>query len=176
MTQPAGGSTRGHHLGAAAAGLVAGTLVLGIGGRLLMTLIQISAGHPSSWSVAGTWQVVSPGLMLGPGAGLLFSVARPRLPRGVAAGGLTFGLAHGLLWVAIYFLRPAGPVELSAAPVLAGVLFGLLLLGFGWALAWLEQRWRPAWGRVRPPAAVRGAVWAVSMGGLLTTGWILASR
>lgn len=42
--------------------------------------------------------------------------------------------------VTVYFSRPAGPIELLAAPVLKSILFGGLLLLFGLGLATTESR------------------------------------
>lgn len=159
-----------------AAGTLLGALVLGVGGRLAMTAIQVSHGFPSEWSWGGTWQVVIPGLALGPAAGLAYAVMRPILPGSVVARGMLFGIAHGGFWVAVYFLRPAGPVELSASPRLGGALFAGLLLGFGVALAALEQRWRSRFAARRAtPAAVAVIAVLVALGFGFAF-WVLITR
>lgn len=116
-------------------GFVSALVVLGLGGRIAMSGIAIALGSPLEWSVGGTLQVIVLGAALGPPAGALYVLCRRRLPAHPVASGLVFGVAGGAALVAIYFLRPAGPVELNAAPVLSGFLFGALLLLFGVVLA-----------------------------------------
>ena len=159
-----------------AAGTVLGALVLGVGGRLAMTAIQVSQGLPSAWSWAGTWQVVIPGLTLGPAAGLAYAVLRPSLPGSAAARGMLFGVVHGAFWVAVYFLRPAGPVELSAAPRLGGALFAGLLLGFGVALGEMEERWRSRFAARRVAPAAIAAIGVLAALGFGFTFWVLITR
>lgn len=160
----------------ALAGLAAGTVVLGAGGRVAMALIQLAHRHPPEWSWIGTAQVVAPGMALGPAAGVIYALVRRWLPGTPAARGLLFGAAHGAFWVTLYFLRPAGPIELSGSWRLGSALFAVLLLGFGLALAWLEDRWRPAvrsWALARP--VVRALVITAAAGAALAL-WVLASR
>jgi hypothetical protein len=169
-------TSSGEQLAGFLAGAVLGALLLGLGGRLAMSVIQVTHGFPMEWSWGGTWQVILPGAALGPAAGLAYALARPHLPPARLAGGLVFGSAHAALWVAIYFLRPAGPIELSGAPIMGSALFAGLLLAFGVALAWLEERWRPACAERRVPAAAMVAMWALAAAGFGLTLWVLVSR
>jgi len=174
--RPPFAATAGGLLAGLAAGTLLGGLVLGVGGRLAMTAIQVSDGFPSEWSWGGTWQVIIPGLTLGPAAGLAYSVLRPTLPGSAVARGAVFGVVHGAFWAAVYFLRPAGPVELSAAPRLGGALFAGLLLAFGVTLAGLEQRWRSRFDghRITPTVVAGASVLAVL--GFGFTLWVLITR
>lgn len=118
-----------------AAGLSAGLVVLGIGGRLAMSLIALALGLKLHWSWGGSAQVILLGAALGPAGGLLLAAVRDRLPGPTLIQGLIFGGVFGGIWTAVYFLRPAGPFELSVAPVLGSVSFGGLMLLFGVVLS-----------------------------------------
>jgi hypothetical protein len=113
------------------AGLCVGLVVLGIGGRIAMLLVALSLGLRLHWSWGGTAQVVLVGAAVGPVGGLLLAAIYDRLPGSPPVKGAIFGALFGGAWTAIYFLRPAGPMELSVSPVLGAVLFGGLLLLFG---------------------------------------------
>lgn len=169
-------ATSPHHLAALLAGLVAGLVVLGIGGRAAMTLIRAAHGFQPVWSAAGTLQVVLPGALLGPGAGLALALLGTRLRGGPLRRGLAFGALHGLLWVGLYFLRPAGPVELAGSPWLGGALFAGLLLAFGVAVAVLEDRWRASLAGVSVPLAARLLVWVAAAAGFGATSCIIVTR
>jgi hypothetical protein len=160
------------------AGAVAGTVVLGFGGRLVMAAVRTVHGFPAEWSLAGTAQVVIPGATLGPAAGMLYALLRTRvpLPGRALSRGLIFGAIHALVWVAVYLLRPAGPIELIASPFLGSALFALLLLAFGVAVALLEERWRSRLERVPLRAPVAVAAVLMASAGFLFTLWILLSR
>lgn len=151
-------------------GLVLGTVILGLGGRLLMSGIAASLGAPISYDPVGTVQVVGLGAAMGAPAGAVYAVLRSRLPGGLWRRALVFGALHGALWVAVYFLRPAGPVELRAAPRSAW-FFGLLLMAFGAALVRVVEY------RLGRPGAARSGIWpwtAWSAGLLAVAGLALA--
>jgi hypothetical protein len=116
------------------AGLGAGFVVLGLGGRFVMSLIALALGQRLDWSWGGSVQVIVLGTALGPAGGLLLAAIQDRLPGSTPIKGVIFGGLFGGVWTAIYFLRPAGPVELLVSPVLGSVLFGGLLVLFGVAL------------------------------------------
>lgn len=117
------------------AGLVSGLVVLGLGGRLAMSVIALSLRGQMQWDLMGTLQVVVLGAAFGPPAGIAYSALEARLPGGWLMKGGLFGVAFCAALTAVYFFRPAGPVELQAAPVLGGVLFGALVIAFGPVLA-----------------------------------------
>jgi hypothetical protein len=159
------------------AGLLHGVLILGVGGRLAMSVIGATAGAHPNWSLGGTLQVVILGAAIGPPAGIAYAAIRQWLPGPAPARGLMFGALNATVWVAVYFFRPAGPVELQASPVLGSALFGALLLGFGIGLAVTEERLRRA-----PRPFPRGwripplILWLVTLGSLALAAFALVGR
>jgi hypothetical protein len=117
------------------AGLPCGLVVLGFGGRLVMSIIALVLGARVEWDLAGTLQVVILGAALGPPAGVLYAAVEARLPGTWFVRGTLFGTGCCAALTAVYFLRPAGPVELETAPVVGSILFGALVIVFGPVLA-----------------------------------------
>lgn len=125
------------------AGLVAGFLVLGVGGRIAMRLTAFTAPEPPQLTVAGTAQVLLAGAAWGAVTApllLLMDGLRPRLRWGV---GLIFGvlvlvlagLAVGLvLGMSGRIVAPPAFIVLSA--VLFPGLFVLHGVGTDWLLHW----------------------------------------
>jgi hypothetical protein len=164
-------------ISAYAAGAVLGIAVLGVGGRLAMATIQVAQGAPPGFDLAGTVQVLVPGLAVGPAAGLWYALLLPWIGKhATALRGIIFGTCHGAFWVAVYFARPAGPVELSAAPVFGSILFGTLLILFGVAVAWLEARWHPRLATLAMPVGARAFLWLLGAAGFGFTFWVLVQR
>lgn len=125
-------------------GMLCGLVVLGLGGRLAMSAIAVAIGVRVQWDFAGTMQVVILGTGLGPPAGVAYVALERHLPGGRVTRGFIFGAAYLAVLTALYFLRPAGPIELDAAPFLGSFLFGGLVVVFGATLAltvgWLDKR------------------------------------
>ncbi len=164
-------------MGGFLSGLAAGALVLGLGGRLVMSLLVLVQGGQPEWSLGGTAQVVILGTAMGPPAGVLFALVKRRLPSGLLHRGLTFGAVHGAIWVGAYFLRPTGPVELRAAPVRGAILFGVLLLGFGVTLAALDHALsRPVPDPRRRNVPLNVAIGIAALGALVVAVLALVSR
>jgi hypothetical protein len=80
------------------AGMLAGALVLGIGGRLLMSGLVLLGGAQPRFSLGGSANVVLIGALYGAAGGVLLvplrrASRRIRLPAGVLLGLVLFGLA-----------------------------------------------------------------------------------
>jgi hypothetical protein len=123
------------------AGTLAGALVLGAGGRLLMSgLVLVGGGHPS-WSVGGSLTV----LLVGTGYGALGGVLLPpvrrvcgdaTLPAGAVLGIVLFGLA----WVTSLAGRGAASGLGGRLPLALGLAAGTFV-GYGLLTAWLFARY-----------------------------------
>ena len=124
------------------AGLLAGMLILGLGGRLVMRILAYTTLTPPRFTAAGSLQVLAAGTAWGgvtaPLWLLLERLRSPRL-RGLAFGALVLGLA------AIGFAVLAAVSGPLVAPLvfrlLGAFLFVLLFLGHGWLVDWLATRW-----------------------------------
>jgi len=126
------------------AGLAAGTVIIGIGGRLAMRLITILGGLPGGYSWDGTLEVVMFGLITGIISGVVFGTVERyafsnRMLTGLVYGALVFG---SLVVIPIDAKGAAsGFPDLQAAIYL---IFGSVLLVYGIALAtmfsWCTQR------------------------------------
>ena len=143
------------------AGVVTGLVVTGIGGRVTMRLIALGQPRVPAFTVAGSLVVVAAGTAVGTGGGLLYALARPRLPGRGLARGLLFGLLVWLLGLAIGFPQPAVPPggHWETGDVVARLGFLALSLVAGAALEattrWLEARTdadAPAAGQPEAPA------------------------
>jgi hypothetical protein len=126
------------------AGTVSGCIVLGVGGRAVMTFTALLAGVPPRFSWAGSLEVVILGAIYGAVGGVLLAVIRRRWP----GGGLRGGLALGALLCGIAWLTSAvGRDTARSSPVAIGVLVGCSVLAFllyGVAAAWLAMAFEPA--------------------------------
>jgi hypothetical protein len=144
------------------AGLSCGLLVLGLGGRLVMSIIAFALRGQVEWDFGGTLQVVGLGVALGPPAGVAFSAVAGHLPGGWLSRGTVFGIACCAVLTSVYFLRPAGPVELRTAPVLGSLLFGALVITFGPVLAITVHGFRHLLTPLRPPHPAVGLAVALT--------------
>ncbi len=130
-----------------AAGALAGTVILGIGGRLAMRLIAMVGGFPGSQSWGGSLEVVAFGLILGVVWGFFFGLVH----RYAFTGKLLTGLLFGLL---LYGLVVAIPMDPKAA--IAGfpdhlltitLIFGVLFVMYGLTLVSLFHRFLKRFSR-----------------------------
>ncbi len=115
----------------AVAGLVAGIVVLGIGGRVAMRVIALAGGLPPQFDVAATLEVLAAGAWRGVvGAAIYVALARflgpPRVWTGAATGLVLFAFAIATLRASIH-------EQIAALDVgtLAGGLFGAVFLAYG---------------------------------------------
>jgi len=128
------------------AGAIAGFLVLGVGGRLLMRAVAFTAAEAPRFSLGGTLEVVGLGMLWGAvTAPLLLLAGRAQRDRRLA------GVIHGLLVlaaaVAVFFLLTGGGGRVVAPPlfiVSSAVLFPLLFVAHGCTVHVLVVRWLKA--------------------------------
>jgi hypothetical protein len=119
--------------------LVLGTLVLGLGGRLVMRATARLAGHPGGFSVGGSLEVLLIGAMFGVVGGGLLPAMPARLrwfgpPLHAAALFVIIGLTSAAARSAAASL-PAGPRATALA------LFYVLLAGYSTLLhVWYRRR------------------------------------
>jgi hypothetical protein len=128
-------------------GAVIGTLLLGIGGRIAMRVIALSAGAPPGWSVGGTGTVLLLGALSGVLGALIRLLSAWLVPGPRWAETAIFSLALALLTV-----RGLRPVQ-----ALPFALFAPLVIAYG---VMLETLWRR---RAGPPAEEGVAGDAASM-------------
>ena len=138
------------------AGLAAGVLVGGIGGRVAMRLVVLATSRMPAQSTGGTLSITVVGAFLGVTLGVAYVALRRWLPRGWLVGGLTYGLGLLALLGTTFFVDGLAHAdsELREGPVGLGIaLFSVLFVGFGPIVAaifaglnrWLPQ---PQRGRV----------------------------
>jgi hypothetical protein len=123
---------------AVAAGGLAGVLVLGVGGRLLMAVLVLLAGGHPSFSPGGSLKVISVGTGYGAVGGLLLLLVSWRTGRQRLAGALL-----GLLLFAVAWLT--SPVGRAAAAGRLPRVLGLAVPAFmiwGLVAAALLARWQ----------------------------------
>ncbi|HJU87778.1 MAG TPA: hypothetical protein VJ672_00200 [Gemmatimonadaceae bacterium] len=131
-----------------ALGTVLGTIILGVGGRLMMRVIALMEGTPVGWSVGGTGTVVFLGAVSGLAGGVVNTVLSHFLSRRDWLRTLIF-----FLFLVLITLRGLSPVR-----PLALALFMPLTLIFGVAF---DLLWRQRAPRMR---AHGGAVEASASG------------
>lgn len=123
----------------ALAGALAGAIVLGVGGRLLMRLVAVLfLPGPEGFSWGGSLEVVAAGLLFGGAAGVVWAPLTRWVPPplvGPALGLVTFGgIAVG---------SPTARGAASGMPIPGLALFLALCLAFGWTTHALARRWTP---------------------------------
>ncbi len=146
----------------ALAGLLAGAVIGGIGARLAMRIVALVVGSQPSFTLTGTVLILLMGAILGIPLGLLY-VALRRVWRWPDVWlGLLLGIALLLLLVVPLFASQPGGEFGLLSPLAGIVLFGVLPVGFGLALAWLvpflEQRFAGS------PARQTSVVWVALFG------------
>ncbi|AKA36223.1 hypothetical protein [Flagellimonas lutaonensis] len=122
------------------AGLLAGTLVLGIGGRLAMRGIALMGGLKGGFSWGGTMEVVLLGLIIGAISGTIYGVLSNYLFKNKWSAGGLYGL---LAFVAILVLPIEGKGAAKGFPDLQvpiSLIFGGLHVVYGVVLAFLFGR------------------------------------
>jgi hypothetical protein len=117
-------------------GLIVGAVILGVGGRIVMSVIALMGHVTPTWSLGGTLNVIAFGAIVGAVSGLAYAAVRQYLPGPRVVKGLLAGL---LLFGAMLLLRPS-----SARTAMSGfttltvpilLMFGVIELVYGVALA-----------------------------------------
>ena len=117
-------------------GLIVGAAILGVGGRIVMSVIALMGNLTPTWSLGGSVDVIVFGALVGAAMGLVYVFVQkylpgPRLVKGLLAGLLLFGT--------MALIRPASAQSAMAGfttltiPVL--LMFGTICLIYGAALA-----------------------------------------
>lgn len=123
----------------ALAGMVAGALCLGLGGRLVMRLLATMTSRDPAFSAGGTLEVVAYGAIVGTVSGAAFGLCRPIMPRRRwVRGFILSALAYAgtIATLPAHIADTARPFAGQMPIVLA--LFGLCFLAFGLAMARLS--------------------------------------
>ena len=117
-------------------GLIVGAVVLGVGGRIVMSAIALLGRITPTWSLGGSIDVIVFGGSVGAVSGLVYVLVRPYLPGPQLGKGLLTGL---LLFGGMVLIRPpsarsamAGFTHLTV-PIL--LMFGAICLVYGVVLA-----------------------------------------
>lgn len=139
---------------AAVAGLLAGALVLGIGGRLAMRVVAHAEPAPPRFTWLGTLQVLAAGTAWGAVTGpvlLAFDGLRAhwRWATGLMFGAVVLGLAA--LVVGSVVGLGGRIVAPPAFIILSAVVFPILFLAHGVVVDLLVRRWRRADAAPRTP-------------------------
>jgi hypothetical protein len=113
------------------AGAAVGAVLLGAGGRLVMSIFAIAIGRPSVFTFGGSMSVVLSGAMAGAIGGLLLALVHRFLRGGLWLRGLAFGVVCYL--IAVPGFRPP--------QLLVFGLFAPLFLGYGVATVWAREKW-----------------------------------
>lgn len=123
-------------------GLISGTLVLGVGGRLVMRAIAIMAGGSGNFSWGGSLDVVMLGASIGLCSGAFMGLSLPFAMRNK----LIWGLLQGLLAFLMVLVLPIdgkgaaqGFPEFKAA---VHIFFGGIFFLFGLTAAFLLLKFR----------------------------------
>ena len=123
------------------AGLAAGTVILGIGGRIAMRMVAVAADEKMRFTVGGTLEIILAGAGGGTLGSLLFLFLQRFLPQAGSRRGLKLGAAF--LVIAILPLLPSlggvvAPLKMIVATI---VLFPALFLAYGIAVEAIVVRW-----------------------------------
>ena len=117
-------------------GLIIGAVILGIGGRIVMSVIALLGDVTPTWSLDGSIDVIVFGTLAGALIGVIYALAASHLPGSPPVKGLLTGL---LLIGGMALLPPPSAQSAMAGfdnldlPVL--LLFGVVCVAFGAALA-----------------------------------------
>ena len=113
------------------AGVVLGTLVLGLGGRLLMRIVALIGGVNPGASLGGTLEVLAFGSLTGTIAGILSTIIQGIFPKNPWLKGATIGLLlYGFLLL-IPFDSKLAAKGFPQLQSLIHVLFGSVCLVYG---------------------------------------------
>ncbi len=117
-------------------GLITGAVILGAGGRIVMSVIALLGNVTPTWSLGGSVEVIVFGALVGAVVGLVYGAVRAYLP----GSSLVKGVLAGLLLFGVMALLPPPSARSAMAgfddlllPVLS--MFGVICVLFGVALA-----------------------------------------
>ena len=94
-------------------GMMAGAVVLGVGGRMVMRALAVIAEREVEFSVGGTIEVIAFGAIIGLIAGAAFVAIKKYLPGPAPLKGMSFGLLAFLL----NFIPSVGSVVATLLPL-----------------------------------------------------------
>jgi hypothetical protein len=122
--------------------VLACSLLLGAGGRVVMVLLAALQGTDPEFTLGGTLEVVAMGVIIGVPAGLAMLVGRLCFRRSGPLFGATGG---GLLFLGLALAPPpaaqSASAGLSSAMLMAAILlFAILFVGWGAILAAATDR------------------------------------
>lgn len=117
------------------AGLISGTLILGIGGRLVMRAIAIMAGGSGRFSWGGSLDVVLLGTIIGVCSGAFMGLSLPFAMRNKMIWGLLQGLLAYLMVLALPIDGKGAAQGFPQFKVAVHIFFGGLFLLHGIAAA-----------------------------------------
>ncbi len=116
------------------AGVILGTFVLGIGGRLIMRIIALIGGVTPGASLGGSLEVIAFGSLTGILAGAGYTLIRRILPGKAWLKGTLFGLLIYVLLLVIPFDSKLAAQGFPQLTMLIHLLFGVLCVVFGLGL------------------------------------------
>lgn len=122
------------------AGIIAGTLIIGIMGRLAMRVIALMGGLRGGFSWGGTMEVVLLGLIIGAISGAIYALLQYYLFNNKLLTGALYGL---LVFAAILLLPIEGKGAAKGFPDLQVpiyLIFGVLLTVYGVLLVFLLEK------------------------------------
>lgn len=127
------------------AGLISGTLILGIGGRLMMRTMAVIGGLSGGFSWGGSLEVVILGTLIGLCSGAFMGISFPFSFR----NRIVWGLLHGMLaYLMILILPIDGKGAAQGFPdyqLTIHILFGGLFLLYGIGMAFLFHSLQAKW-------------------------------
>jgi peptidoglycan/LPS O-acetylase OafA/YrhL len=116
-------------------GLAIGVIVLGIGGRVVMSMIALLAHQQPGWTPGGTLEVLAFAALIGLPSGLFFGAVGHYLPGNDMLKGSVFG---ALVFVVVVLIPMEAKNAAFAFPELLPVtvtMFAALFVSYGMALA-----------------------------------------
>ena len=123
------------------AGLVAGILMIGIGGRLAMRFIALLDGRAGGFSWSGTLDIIAFGLITGVISGAFYGMVEKYMFSNKLLKGFAFGL---LLYLVLLVLPLSGKGAAKGFPerqMEIYLIFGLVLVLYGILLAFTFKRY-----------------------------------
>ena len=128
-------------IAALVAGILAGALLLGIGGRLAMLVLALSIGLQPEFSWGGSFDVVVLGTIYGAAGGAILAVLRDLWPRsGQWAGAISGLILVGAAWAMSAVGRQAAAANPAGVPLIF-IVSAVLFLAYGFAANALVTAW-----------------------------------